>query len=109
MDLFLKFENEAQAIQALFTVSDAVTDEKGEVVRQTELHRKYKNVDTIGVIYKPTDEMEEVTSPGGEVRIVPKVAAIDGWHVNVRVDSDEDATPLLEFAVQPKQPMRVWA
>lgn len=86
IDYYLKFKDEAKANSVLLD---------GETPR-------FKNIDTIGTIYTPTNEVD---ADG-----YPIMAAVDGWHVNVRV-VDEDATDLEPFRVDPEPvtPVRVWA
>lgn len=92
MDLYLKFDSEEQATEYLFDVS-------GE-----EKKSKFLNVDFIGAINIPTGEFEEV----GE-QLIPKFDTLEGYHVNVRLMPDEDASSVEQFMVQPEQPYRVWA
>jgi hypothetical protein len=80
-DLYLRFTDEDEATALL-------TDYPG-------------SVDVIGIIYKPTGEVIETDE--GEV---PEMAAIEGWHVNTRGPMVE---ALMAFAVEPQQPVRVWA
>ena len=61
-------------------------------------------VDEIGVIYQPTGEM--VIGDDGEPE--PVMAAIDGWHVNVRTTSSNAADALRHLEVTPENPVRVW-
>lgn len=64
----------------------------------------YRNIDVIGVIYKPTGAML-----AGEDRIeYPEMQSIEGWHVNVWVLPDEDATALQPYVITPTNPVRVW-
>jgi len=72
---------------------------------QTQLVPNYANIDTIGLIYKPTG----TTLTDGEGNEYPEMAAISGWHVNVRLMNGEDAEPLEAYRVQVANPMRVWA
>ena len=60
-------------------------------------------IDEIGVIYLPTGEMVS-----GEYGDEPVVAAIDGWHVNVRTTSSDAADALRHLEVTPDNPVRVW-
>ncbi len=86
-DLYLSFTDEAQAKAVLYA----------------DHRQNYLNIDTIGVIYKPTGattEQDGVT--------VPVMAPIPGWHVNVRVVDLEDDSPLKSFQLAPKTPVRVW-
>lgn len=101
MDMYLKFTDEAAATAVLYTQEPTAWDEEGNVTA-TEPRQAYANISTIGIIYKPTGEMEQTDE--GEV---PVMAALDGWHVNVRVVG-EDPTPLEQYAVVPTLPVRVW-
>lgn len=85
IDLFLKFPNEAKAKSVLYTDT---------------LQPKFAHIDIIGTIYKPTGNVDE---EGNAI-----MAALDGWHVNVRV-VDEDPTTIEQYAVIPTAPVRVWA
>ena len=55
----------------------------------------------IGEIYKPTGNV--LTTDYGDV---PELALQPGWHVNVRGPMLPD---LQAFAIEPRQPVRVWA
>jgi len=81
-DFYLKFDTEAAATAVLYD---------GETPR-------YRNIDTIGVIYSNTGTDEE-----------PVMEPIPGWHVNVRLVDEEDAEALEDFQVFPQTPSRVWA
>ena len=96
MDLFLKFPDEAAALAALF---DAET-----VGEQTLQKPKFRNVDVIGTIYRPTGTHSDVNG-----MIVPDMEALEGFHANVRLVEGEDAQALEAFSVQPKKPSRIWA
>jgi hypothetical protein len=98
MDLYLKFTDEAAATAVLYTQEPTAWDEEGNVTA-TEPRQAYANISTIGIIYKPTGETDAEGNP--------VMAALDGWHVNVRVVG-EDATALEAFAVTPTLPVRVW-
>jgi hypothetical protein len=99
MDMFLKFTDEAAATAVLYTQEPTAWDEEGNVTA-TEPRQAYANISTIGVIYKPTGETDAEGNP--------VMAALDGWHVNVRVVEGEDAAALEAFALTPAQPRRVW-
>jgi hypothetical protein len=88
IDLYLKFDSEAEATAVLY---------------DDEMPR-YTNIDTIGLIYRPTGEM--LKSKEGEY---PEMAAIPGWHVNVRLVEGEDSSQLNPYTVQVENPVRVWA
>ena len=65
---------------------------------------RYHNIDTIGVIYKPTG----ATLTGEDGTEYPEMQAIEGWHVNVWVLPEEDAAALQPYVVTPSTPSRVW-
>ena len=98
IDLYLKFTDEAAATAVLYTQEPTAWDEEGNVTA-TEPRQAYANISTIGIIYKPTGETDAEGNP--------VMAALDGWHVNVRV-AGEDPTPLEQYAVTPALPVRVW-
>lgn len=67
-----------------------------------EFSPNYRNIDTIGVIYKGgawDAEGNQITAP----------VALEGWHVNVFVLPDEDGSVLEAHQVFPATPVRVWA
>ena len=65
---------------------------------------RYKNIDVIGVIHKPTGAM----LTNGDGTEYPEMAPLDGWHVNVFVLPDEDVNALEPYGVTPTNPVRVW-
>ena len=98
MDKFLSFANEAAAKAVLYRIEGAVEAREGvEAVDGYEV-ANFKNIDTIGVIYKRTGGTDEE----------PVMAAIPGWHVNVRLMPHEDGSALSSFEVFPATPMRIW-
>jgi hypothetical protein len=104
-DLYLSFPDEASAKAVLYRIEGAqeANEELGtEAVEGYEV-QNFANTDTIGVIYKPTGEVEQ-TDMGER----PVMAAIPGWHVNVRLAEGEDGSTLAPFAVTPTTPLRVW-
>ena len=86
-DYYLKFKDEVEANSVLFD---------GETPR-------FKNIDTIGTIYTP---INKVDADG-----YPVMAAVDGYHVNIRLVEGEAGTDLEAFRVtpEPSTPVRVWA
>ena len=98
IDLYLKFTDEAAATAVLYTQEPTAWDEEGNVTA-TEPRPNFANISTLGIIYKPTGETDAEGNP--------VMAALDGWHVNVRVVG-EDPTPLEQYAVTPTLPVRVW-
>jgi len=99
---YLKFADEAEANAVLITTVDEISDEEGSIIVQASVTPNYANIDTIGIIYKPTGEMLQ-----GEDGEYPAMEALPGWHVNVLV-VDEDASALEPYAVTPAVPVRVW-
>jgi hypothetical protein len=104
MDYYLAFPDQATADAVLYTVHDAVTDEDGNVTAEAYVTPNYANIDTLGVIYKPTGETTEQDGIS-----VPVMEAIAGWHVNVRLVDGEDSSAFTSFEVTPSTPIRVWA
>ena len=91
---------EGAVVLSSYQATSEVDDPDNMVI---ELQRKYANIDTIGTIYKPTGEMQDID--GIEM---PVMAALDGYHINVRVVGDEDASVLEPYSVVPTVPVRVW-
>ncbi len=105
-DLFLSFPDEAAAKSVLYRIEGKVEADLANGIEAREGYEapNFRNIDTIGVIYKPTGEMLQ-----GEDGPYPEMAPIPGWHVNVRVMPGEDASVLQAHAVTPATPVRVWA
>jgi hypothetical protein len=101
MDYYLAFPDQAAADAVLYTTHDAVTDEEGNVTIEAYVTPNYANIDTLGVIYKPTGETDTEGTP--------VTAPIAGWHVNVRLVDGEDSSAFTSFEVTPSTPIRVWA
>jgi hypothetical protein len=103
-DLYLSFPDQAAADAVLYRIEGAVeATEDTEAVEGYEV-ANFANIDTIGIIYKPTGETTEQDGMD-----VPVMAALPGWHVNVRLAEGEDAQALEVFEVHPATPLRVWA
>jgi hypothetical protein len=99
-DFFLKFTDEAEANEVLFTEQTNVQDDVVETVKTP----KYAAIDVIGTIYKPTGKM--LKAKKGE-EPMPEMAPLDGWHVNVR--HTEEVPELDAYKVTPQNPVRGWA
>jgi hypothetical protein len=101
-DLYLSFPDEAAAKAVLYRIEGAVEadPENGVEAQEGTEVANYANIDTIGIIYKPTGETDEEGNP--------EMAPIEGWHVNVRLVDGEDADALEPFEVTPNTPVRVW-
>ena len=100
-DLYLKFADEAQATETLYTLHSEVVTEAGTVVTEAYSTPNFMNIDTVGVISKPNEELDAEGNPVMET--------LEGWHVNIRVAAGEDDSVLEAFKIQPRNPMRVWA
>ena len=100
-DMFLKFNDEAEANAALFTEQTNVQDD----VVETVLVPRYAAVDVVGIIYKPTGNVLPAEDESGEA--VDEMAPINGWHVNVR--HSQEAPELDAYKVDVKTPARMWA
>ena len=99
MDLYLKFTDQTQAQSVLYTEVPTEWDDEGMPIAWYT-QPNYANIDTIGVIYEPM--------PDPLLEPPPEPAAMEGWHVNVRVVAGEDGEPLQQFSVVPQSPRRVW-
>lgn len=109
-DLFLRFTDADAATAALLaagllTETQAVIDSEGNVLIPAGYAPVNATIDTIGLIYKPTGNT--ITTDMGDQ---PEMAALEGWHINVRLKADQ-ATPanLVQYQVTPANPVRVWA
>lgn len=107
-DFYLRFADKAQADSVLYTNTPvlAVVDPEGNVITpagEDIVTPNFANIDVIGTIYRPTGEVETVD--GMEV---PVMAALSGYHVNIRAVDGEDTSALTSFAVVPSVPCRVW-
>lgn len=109
-DLFLRFTDADAATAALLaagllTETQALLDKDGNVLIPAGYAPVNATIDTVGLIYKPTGNT--ITTDMGEQ---PEMAALDGWHVNVRLKADQ-ATPasLVQYQVTPANPVRIWA
>jgi len=106
-DLMLKFADEAEAKANLYdkvAIAWDNSDPENPVETDWEERPKFRNIDTLGVIYTGGSwdaEGNEVEAP----------VAQPGWHVNIRCLDGEDSTHLDGFVVTPTPatPRRVWA
>ena len=94
LDYHLRFDSEAAADAVLFDMQH-----DGEGYSKVP---RYQAIDVIGVIYKPTGSL--LPTDEGEV---PEMAAVEGWHVNVR--HKEQAPELDAYRIFPQSPVRGWA
>ena len=109
-DLMLRFASEQEATEQLLAVgllteTPAVLDSEGTILQSAGYASALgASIDTVGVIYKPTGNT--ITTDMGEQ---PEMAAIEGWHVNVRLAADHLVPELDAYRVQPANPVRIWA
>ena len=98
MDYYLKAESEAALWSALTAVGAAVEvqvkDEDGNVVETRHAPAPGFSIDVIGTIFKPTGNMIQQTV--GDVTVeVPEMAALEGFHANMR--GPADLAPKVEY------------
>ena len=106
-DLMLKFADEAEAKLNLYdkvAIAWDNSDPENPVETEWEYRPKFRNIDTLGVIYTGGSwdaEGNELEAP----------VAQPGWHCNIRCLQNEDSGHLNEFLVSPPPatPRRVWA
>ena len=98
IDFYLKFPDEVTATSILYTTVSEVQDEEGNVLVEASTTPNYQNISIIGTISKPTEELDAEGNP--------VMAALEGWHVNVKADESPE---LVQYQVFPLAPMRVWA
>ena len=102
MDLYLKFESEAQATEYLYTQVPVEWDDSDPTEPIAfEPRPNFANIDTIGIIYEGGEWDEEGN-------VITEPVALDGWHCNVRLVDGEDGSALEPFKVEPEHPRRVW-
>ena len=98
-DFYLKLVSKA----SMPSVLSAFYDDEGEFVSNTADY----SIDVVGVLHEATGNT--LTDDGMEY---PEVAALDGWHVNIRLSSGamRDAVEALDVSVgvTPDAPKRVW-
>jgi len=104
----LKFASEEEAKANLYDKVAVAWDnsdpEAEPVATEWEDRPKFRNIDTLGVIYNGGSwdaEGNELEAP----------VAVAGWHVNLRCLEGENAVLLYGFIVAPTPatPRRVWA
>ena len=99
-DFYIKLTNEA----AMLTVLSVFYNEEGELVTNTADY----SIDVVGVLHEATG----VTLTDDDGMEYPEMAALDGWHVNIRLSSEtmRDAVEALDVShgVTPDTPKRMW-
>lgn len=119
VDFYLKLTAEADMPTALadFYRQDYVTnvDEEGVETQVADgdpylvMHSHDYAIDIVGTIHEPTG----VTLQDAEGMDYPEMAAVDGWHINIRLigDNEREKVEALDvtYGVTPNSPSRVWA
>ena len=118
-DFYLKLtaESDMPTVLSAFYQQDYVTvvdEETGESSQVEDgesylvTHSHDYAIDVVGVIHEPTG----VTLTDSEGIEYPEVAAVDGWHVNVRLvgDAMRETVEALDatYGVTPDSPARIW-
>ena len=118
-DFYLKLDAEASMPSVLSAFykqdySTIVDPETGEESTQIEGEPYFVSstadyaIDVVGVLHEATGN----TLTDDDGMEYPEVAALDGWHVNIRLSSDamRDAVEALDVShgVTPDAPRRVW-
>jgi len=119
-DFYIKLASEADmpSVLASFYRQDTETTVDDETGEETVAnvgdpylvhHTADYAIDVVGIINKPTGVM--LTDADGNE--YPEVAALDGWHINLRLVGEAkraDAEALVAYTVDPTPvtPSRVW-
>lgn len=105
-DICLKFGSKDHCFETFKALGMTAVDVEG--VEKIVGNIEYCAIDEIGVIYKPTGIYYDTNENVGFK--IPKMEAISGYHVNVRLYGNSDRWPdLSPFTVTPSTPYRVWA
>jgi hypothetical protein len=117
-DFYLKLsaESDMRTVLSAFYQQDYITnvDEEGVETQVADgdpylvTHSHDYAIDVVGTIHEPTG----VTLTDSEGMDYPEMAAVDGWHVNVRLvgDAMRETVEALDatHGVTPNSPSRVW-
>ena len=106
MNICVKFESEQAAKAVLYRTEGAVEANPEMGVEATPGYTvpNFRNIDIIGTIYKPTGATQTIDGMQQ-----PVMAAQPGYHCNVLVTQDEEASVLAPYIVVPTTRVRVWA
>lgn len=104
-DFFLKFASESEMMSEL---ADLTTQDEDDNTVLIKFGHDYA-IDTIGTMYTPTGN----TLTDSEGNDYPEMAAVSGYHVNVRLISEtyREMFEIIDetFGVEPATPQRVFA
>lgn len=84
-DYFLKFQSEAHMLESL---------------------------EPLGMVFVDEEGVSHVSQGGHQYTawVVGEISGVEGWHLNLRViDPEFDVSALEPYAVQPQNPVCVWA
>ena len=95
-DYALKFLDEAETTSILYHKEGVIEASEGVEANAGYDVANYQNIDVLGVLYNVTGTPEE-----------PISIALDGWHVNVRQDTE--CPELVQYQVFPLYPRRIFA
>lgn len=94
-DLYLKFPSQEVADPILYRWEEiAGVDKESESGQKV---KNYRNVDIIGRLRKGVNWQPE-----------DPIEYLDGYHVNIRLEEDEDIEPLRPYILNPTTPRQVW-
>ena len=98
-DLYLKFPSPEVADSVLYRWEGIVEadEERGIKGERGWKANNYKCAVAIGKLRKKVD-----WQPGDPLDY------LDGWHVNIRLEEDEDIEPLRPYILNPTTPRQVW-
>jgi len=103
-DLYLRFPSRETAVALAEQFGLYVMDSQGEERLVSASHQMA--IDVVGTVYEPTGNM--VTHNG---MTSPEMAAVTGWHINIRVLDDAFPIPEIinQFLITPGPTHRRWA
>jgi hypothetical protein len=105
-DYYLKAESEETLWSALISAGVAQESKADGVT--------YKGpvagiaLDVVGLIYKGTGQMVEVTSPDMGTYTYEEQSPIPGYHANIRGELTDEQKAALPLIDKPNAPVRIW-
>jgi hypothetical protein len=106
MDYYLKAESEEALWSALISAGVAQESEVDGVTYKGPVAGI--SLDVVGVIYKGTGQMVEVTDPMMGTFTYEEQAPIPGYHANIRGELTQEQQAALPLIDKPGAPVRVW-
>ena len=105
-DYYLKAESEEALWSALISAGVAKESEVDGVTYKGPVAGI--SLDVVGVIYKGTGQMVEVTSPEMGTFTYEEQEPIDGYHANIRGELTDEQKAALPLIDKPNAPVRIW-